>query len=221
MSDASGATASRLTPEARASDVGLALGEGRTSILGTLEEARRVVSMGYKEIERQLSGMAHVNQDELDRRALMLSPVLAGAWDNPQRLINLYRARHLEPADRVLIEGVAAGLIDGLESEDGFASRDEWRSLEQELALQRSPEEQEALSDRAALDGLSEYLGNAEQLVGADLALLSPDLAREERENIAIGRSLAEANVNAYERRLRETADSVESAPLAGPGMGS
>ncbi len=41
----------RLTPEARRSDVALALGEGRTSIEGMLQdEARGALNMGYAQI---------------------------------------------------------------------------------------------------------------------------------------------------------------------------
>ena len=78
--------------------------------------------------------------------------------------------------------------------------RDTWAGALQEVALARGPEELEALSQRAVLDGLASYLDSAEKLVGADLALMDPDLLRgEDRDVTAIGRARAEAEVNRYE----------------------
>ena len=49
------------------------------------------------------------------------------------------------------------------------------------------------------LEELSSYLDNVETLVGADLVLMDPDVAGEERERVTISRAMAEAAVNRYE----------------------
>ncbi len=102
--------------------------------------------------------------EELQRRATLLSPVLNQAVEWPELLINLYRERHLEPADRSLIEGTVTAVIDALGSDVGEFAQD-WHSLQQELAFARDPQEAEALSHREALDETSSYLEHAQALV--------------------------------------------------------
>lgn len=189
-----------MTPEARRSDVALALGEGRTRIEGVLEEARVALNGGYAEIDRTLGKLKEVDPAELMARGTILGPVLRWAPDRPERLINLYRERHDRRADRLLIEETATALIEAQGGEDGYAFRDAWNDALTEAALARSPEEQEALSHRSVLDGLASYLDSVERLAGADLlALANPDTTGQDRESIAIARAMAEAEVNRYE----------------------
>ncbi len=189
----------RLTPEARRKDVSMAPAEGRSGVEGILETARGALAMGYADIERTLGKLTEVEPEELAARAVVLGPVLRWAPERPERLINLYRQRHLSRADRLLIEETATAVIDALGGEDNYAFRDAWNGALKEVALQRGPEELEALSQREVLDGLASYLDSAQRLVGADLALMDPLVTGQERDRIAIARARAEAEVNRYE----------------------
>jgi hypothetical protein len=190
----------RLTPQARQQDVAMALGEGRARIMGMLEDdARGVVDRGYAEVERTLGRLQDVDPEELAASERNLRVALNAASQRPELLLNLYRQRHLQRPDRLIVEGTASGMIDALGDSDNYAFRDAWNSLQQELSLARGPEELEALSQRAALDELSTYLDNLARVVGADLALMDPSISREGRDSTSVARAMAEAVVNEYE----------------------
>ncbi len=189
----------RLTPAARQSEVAMVLAEGRTRILGLIEEPRGILNRAYAEVEGTLGNLTAVAPEELAEAERNLRTALGAASQRPELLLNLYRERHLRPADRRLIEGAALGMIDALGSSDNYGFRDSWNSLQQELAAARGPEELEAASHRAVLDELAAYLGNVEELVGIDLTLMDPSLTGESRDQVLITRSLAEAEVNRYE----------------------
>jgi hypothetical protein len=143
--------------------------------------------------------LKHVDSEELAASERDLRAALNAASQDPMLFLNLYRERHLRSADRLIIERSASGMIDALGGSDGFAFRDAWNSLQQELALARPEEEQEALSQRARLEELEAYRQNLAILVGADLSLMDPSISREERDQISISRAMAEAKVNEYE----------------------
>ena len=189
----------RLTPEARRSDAAELLAPGRTRIMGMLrEEARGVLAGAFAAVDNTLGRLTAVGDEDLAAADRSLRPVLNAAMGRPEVLLNLYRERHLSPADRRLIEGTAAAVIDGLGGLDNYAFRDEWNALQQELMAARGPEELEALSRRSVLEGLEGYLDAAERLVGIDLALMDPSF-NGDRDDLAVRRSMAEAEVNRYE----------------------
>jgi hypothetical protein len=198
MSDAN------LSPEGRRAAVADELGRARPAILAALEEARAAVLLGHGEVDRQLADLVRVDPAQLDARALSFGPTLTWATGNPERLVNLYRSRHLNPAERVLIEGTAGALVDGLGAEDNYQFRDYWRSVEAELVVGRSPEEQAAIADRASLAELGEYLDAAARVIGFDLDALDPAVTPDETAGVA--RAMAEAVVNRYEIAAREAA---------------
>jgi hypothetical protein len=197
-------SSTNLSIEGRHAAVADELERGRPIILGLLEEARAAVVLGHGEVDRQLADLARVDPDELDTLARSFGPTLTWAAGNPQRLINIYRQRHLEPAYRVLLEQTAQGVIDGYGDEDNFTFRDNWRAIEAELALGRSPEEQQALADRASLAALSGYLDSVARVIGFDLAALDPSVTLD--ETAPVGRAMAEAEVNRYESAAAEPA---------------
>ncbi len=129
-----------------------------------------------------------------------LRAALNAASQRPELLLNLYRERHLDkPADRLLIEEMASGMIYALGNSDNYEFRDAWNVLQEELTLARGPEEIEALGHRAELDELGSYLDDAQRLVGADLTLMNPSVTGEDRERVLMNRAMAEAEVNRYE----------------------
>ncbi len=200
----------RFTLEARRVDVSTALGEGRAQIETVImDEAGGILERAQAQVERTLGGLRDVTQEELARSEMGLRAAVNAASQRPELLLNLYRERHLRLADRVLIEEAAQGMIDALGNSDNYEFRDAWNSLQQDLALARSPEELEALGYQATLDELASYLENAQTLVHADLSLMSPELPRADRERISVRRSFAEAEANRYE---------TENAGLMEPG---
>lgn len=189
----------RLTEPARRKDISMVIIEGKVSIDGVMEDARDIVSRGNDEIDRTLGSLLHVEPEDLQRRATLLAPVLGAATHggNQERLLNLYKARHLQPADRLIIEEAASATIDALGSDVGDFAQD-WHSLQQELAVARDPQEAEALSQRGALDETSSYLDAAQALVQVELAVMDPSYD-EDRDAAMIAQSLAEAEVTSYE----------------------
>ena len=132
---------------------------------------------------------------------------LSLAGQRPEILLNLYGQRHGDPADRRLIEEAALALADGLGDLDNFAFRDSWRTLQQELAASRGPEELEALGIRSELEELSSYLDASGDLVGIDLTLLDPNpTPGVDLDQVAVRRSMVEAEVNTYESEHQRAA---------------
>lgn len=194
----------RLTPEAKRTDVALALGEGRVEIEALLaEQARGVLDRGYGYVEQTLGGLMVVPPEELAASERRLRAALEEASRHHELFLNLYRARHLRLADRLLIEEAASGLIDALGGSDNYEFRDSWNSLLEEISLARGPDEREALGQRAALEKLDSYLYNAQIVVGADLTLMGmfadPTATGEDRDRVLTQKALAESVVNTYE----------------------
>jgi hypothetical protein len=194
------ADSARLTPEARRSDAARELSGGMTAISGMMDDARGVLEGGNAEVDGVLVRLTAVSDEDLQDAHRRLSVALSLAGQRPEILLNLYGQRHGDPADRRLIEEAALALADGLGDLDNFAFRDSWRTLQQELAASRGPEEAEALGIRLELEGLGSYLDASEELVGIDLTLLDPiPTPGVDRDQVVVQRALVEARVNEYE----------------------
>lgn len=207
----------RLTPEARRTDVALALGEGRVEIEAMLQEqARGIVDRGYAQIEGTLGRLTAVPPEELAASERVLRAALDAASRRHELFLNLYRERHLRLADRLLIEETASGLIDALGNSDNYEFRDSWNALLEEISLARGPEEREALGHRAALEELDSYLNSAQIFVGADLTLMAmfadPPASSEDRDLVLTQRGMAESVVNTYENAKASIMESTISA---------
>lgn len=190
----------RLTQEAKQVDVATALGEGRGQIQTVIEdEAGGVMQRALAQVDWTLGRLKDVSPEALARSELGLRAALGVVSQRPELLLNLYRERHLQPADRVLIEEAVQGMIDVLGNSDNYEFRNAWNSLQQELALARGPEELEALGHRAKLEELGSYLESARTLVHANLALMDPSLRQADRERIATQQPFAESAVHRYE----------------------
>jgi len=202
----------RLTPEARSSDVAVALAEGRTRVMSLIEdEAQGILDEAIAVNDRVQGRLTSASDDDLAASQRRLSVALTAAASNPQLLINLYRERHLDNADRAVIEGAAGALADALGNTDQFAFRDGWRAVQQEVALQRGPKEVEAVSERCVLEECQDYLANLAKLLGADLSLMNPSRSRADQTSIGISRQMFEAEVNTFELRHRQGWSDTES----------
>jgi len=159
------------------------------------------VAQSRADNDADISRLVAVEPGALDAADRALRPVLNASTAEPGMLPNLYRMRHRNNAERLLIEQTAAGLIDALGDLDDFAFRDSWRLLQQELAAERGPEELEALGLGRELDALTEYVDAAEAVAMIDLSTMDPasEVGADERERILISRQVSEATVHAYE----------------------
>jgi len=191
----------RLTPEARRADVARLVAERRGRIERMASEARRVLVGARADQDADIATLVSVGPGELDAADRALRPVLNASAAEPGLLVNLYRSRHRDNAERLLIEQTAAALIDGLGGLDDYAFRDSWRSLQQELAAERGPEEMEANARARELDEMAEYVDASEAVAMVDLSLMDPasEAGAEERGGMTVGRQLHEAQVNEYE----------------------
>jgi hypothetical protein len=195
------ANTARLTPEARRSDAAALVAERRERIGQMASEARRVLVGARAVLDVEIAALLAVTPEELAAAERTLRPILNAAAQNPEMLLNLYRARHLDGAQRLLIEETAAALIDALGDSDNYAFGNSWNALQQELAAERGPEEVEANARVRELDALAEYVDAAEAVAVMDLALMDParEASTDQREQMLIGRQMSEAVVNAYE----------------------
>ncbi len=74
----------RLTPQARATDVALALGEGRVQIQALLQdEARHIVNTGHDEVDQAFGVLRRVPPEELAASERALRAALSGAASRP------------------------------------------------------------------------------------------------------------------------------------------
>lgn len=165
----------RLSQQGREEEAARIVGEARASILETLAAARRDVDAGLHHFDHVLGRLTEVAPEVLAARATVLSPILNSALERPEVLINAYRRRFHELADRRLLEESAEAVIDALGGSDGGQFAQRWRFQQEELAVGRPAEELQAVSDRAALSELASYLDSAERVVGLELANLDPE----------------------------------------------
>lgn len=186
----------RLSLQGRQEEVERIVGEERGSIEEELAGDRRDIEFVVDQAERHLEELTQVTPEILATRAAVLSPVLHGAMERPEVLLNAYRRRFGDLTDRRLLEEGAQAVIDGLGGSDGGNFAERWRSLQDELAVQRPPEERQALADRSELSELAAYLDAAERVVQADLAALGTE---ETSGEMGIARAFAVAEVNRYE----------------------
>ena len=178
-------------------DAAQAVEEGRSSILEILGGARRDLDFVLEDVERTLGRLTYVAPEVLSARAAVLSPILSAAMDRPEILINAYRRRFSELADRRLLEETAEAVIDGLAGSDGGAFAERWAAVQAEMAMGRSGEELQAVADREALQKLAKYLDSAERVVGFELASLDPRIELSEVERVAVQDDVAE--IHRYE----------------------
>ncbi len=188
----------RLSEEGKREEVERLVTEARRRIEEQLEAAKRAQETALKAAESKLDEVREVSPEVLSARAALLGPVLSGAHENPDALLNTYRRRFSDPVDRRLLEE-SAQLLDAFPERAGdFGYR--WQQLQEELAGHRPPEERAALSDRWALQGLADYLAAAERLVGLDLTEI--ERGRLEGTELVI-RAQDIAAVNAFESAHR------------------
>ncbi len=192
------ADAARFTIEARTEDVTREIHNGRGVVEAHLQSAREIVDGAYAGVTEALDAVRAVDPEDLRVRAAILAPTLASASSEPARLVNLYRQRHRIPADRRIIEEAALAEIDARGSSDSGVFRDEWASVERELAMSRDPEELEALSSRDDLDEVYAYLDNVERVVRAGLLTMDPTWTGD-RAHLGIGIARAIAGINVFE----------------------
>jgi len=186
----------RLSIEGRREGVEEVLVEGRPAVEAEISAARRDVEDALAAAESRLAEVTSVSPEALAARAAVISPVLSGAMERPEALLNAYRRRFGDLTDRRLLEESAQVVIDGLAGSDGGQFAQGWNALQGELSMQRPPEERQALDDRAELSELSSYLDSAERLVRLDLAALEPGGLSDGQ---MVARPLPEAEVNRYE----------------------
>ncbi len=192
MSDA------RLSTQGRQEEVERIVGEGRGAFEEEIASARRDLEFGLNHAEQLLTRLTDVTPEVLAARSAVLSPVLHGAMDRPEALLNAYRRRFGDLTDRRLLEEGAVVVIDGLGGSDGGQFASQWSALQDELSMQRPPEERQALADRSELSELAAYLDNAERLVQIALGALGLD---EVAPSAMISRAMVEAEDNRYESR--------------------
>lgn len=185
----------RLTIDGRRTDVAAAIAEGAGEIRDYLVVARGALMMGNAEVDGILNNLRYVSPEVMATRALILSPILSGALERPEALVNAYRPRFGDLADRRILEESASVVIDGLGGSDGGAFEERWRFLSEELEPSLPEAELEAKARSATLDELGGYLEAAQLVVEFDLSSLDPEggpttgqMIGAERHNAALNR---------------------------------
>lgn len=194
----------RLSVQGRQEEAERVVGQKRPAIEEELAGARRDTEFVLRQTEQQLAELRNVSPEVLATRAAVLSPVLNVAMENPGALLNTYRRRFSDRTDRRLLEESAQIVIDGLAGSDGGAFEQQWRNLQDELSMQRSPEERQALADRAALQELTDYVSNVQRIVQAHLdSLLSGGMPAD----VEISLQFSVAEINRYESEHDDSSD--------------
>lgn len=188
----------RLTIDARRADVAEAIAQGAVEIRGNLATARGSLLLGTTEVSATLNNLRYVSPEVMATRAAILSPILSGALERPEALVNAYRRRFGDLADRRILEESAEVVMDGLTgTEEGTAFAQLWRDLAEELAPSLPEAEREALAHRVTLDELGGYLEAAQLVVEFELSSLDPEAGPSTGEMIGIERH--RALLNRYE----------------------
>lgn len=173
------------------------------------DQASAAITRAGEAIDREahsrgevLEAREEVDPSALSAKAAALSPVLSAAREDPQALLNAYRARFLDPAARQILEDAAQGLFDAFPAEVAGSFQKRFERVRDELISSYAPAEKEASDAVERLAEAGDHLESARSLVEADFKeVMGEKLSPSEK----IGRQRAAAAVNAFESGASRT----------------